>query len=93
MHSVKPFSKAITGALKPIYNQIKKYEPGLNSNYNNIYRHKSILNEESENPCQASFLNLLIEVHDRKFASEFFGELDIFPFYINPMPYLDSNSK
>ena len=36
-------------------------------------------------------LVLSIEFHDTKFTTELFDKKDAFPFYINSMPYLDSN--
>ena len=45
---------------------------------------------ENEGPCKASFLDLSVEVHDRKFTTNLFDK-DAFPFYINCMHCLGSN--
>lgn len=42
-------------------------------------------------PCRASFLDLSVEVNNRKFTTNLFNEKDVFPIYINCMPYLDSD--
>ena len=40
---------------------------------------------------KASFLDLSVEVNNRRFTTKLFNEKDVFPIYINCMPYLDSN--
>ena len=47
--------------------------------------------KEVENPCKASSLDHTIEVQDKNFTTELFDKRDALPFYINRMPYLDSN--
>ena len=49
------------------------------------------MGKEIEDPCKALFLNLSIEVHDRKFFGKLFNKRDAFPCFINRMPYLDSD--
>ena len=59
--------------------------------YNEIYPGEMELNKENEDPCKASFLNISIEVLYRKFTTELFDKRDAFHFYINCIPYLNSN--
>lgn len=58
-----------------------------------VYPDELILKKENEDPCQASFLDLLIKLQDRKFDQSLFlfCLLYAFPFDINHMRYLDSN--
>lgn len=63
----------------------------FNNNYNGIYPDELKSSKENEGPCGASFLDLSMEVHDRKLTTDLFDKRDFFPFYINPMSYLDSN--
>ena len=63
------------------------------NNHNDVYLNELELKNEDDDPCKATFLNLLVQIHDKKFTTELFNEKDAFPFYINHMPYLDSNIK
>ena len=47
--------------------------------------------KENEDPRKSSILDLLIKFHDRKFTSDLIDERYFFPFYINRLPYMDSN--
>ena len=60
-------------------------------NYNLIYPDELELKNENKDLCKASFLDLTIDVHDRKFTSNLFDKRYAFPFYISRMPNLDSN--
>ena len=66
-----------------------------NNEFENIYKDDYFdvweLGKEIEDPCKALFLNLSIEVHDRKFFGKLFNKRDAFPYFINRMPYLDSD--
>ena len=55
-----------------------------------IYKDDEI-KKENEDPCKASFLDLSIKFHDRKFTTKLFDKRDVFPFYINCMMVLNSN--
>ena len=62
------------------------------NNYNYIYPY--LLNPEKVNKdlCKSSFfLDFSIEVYYWKFITKTFDEEDVFPLYINSVPYLDSN--
>ena len=59
------------------------------SNYNDIYPDELGLKQENENLYKFLFLDLSIEVHDKKFTTNFFGKRDAFLFHINRIPYLD----
>ena len=62
------------------------------NNYNDIYCDELELKREDKDPCKVSFLDLPIEPHNIKFTTELFDKRNVFPFYINRMPYLDSNT-
>ena len=47
--------------------------------------------KENEDPRKSSILDLLMKFHDRKFTSDLTDERYFFPFYINRVPYMDSN--
>ena len=68
-----------------------KLEEDLYIKFNNIYPNKLQLKKENEDSYKASFLDLSIEIHNRKLTTNLFVNRDAFPFYINSMPYLDSN--
>ena len=55
------------------------------SNYNGIY--------PDENLYKFSFLGLSIEVHNKKFTTNFFDKRDAFLFHINRIPYLTSRNN
>ena len=62
------------------------------NNCKNIYPNELEFKKESEDPwCISSFLNHLMEVHDRKFTAKLFDQRNTLPIYINHMPYLDRN--
>ena len=65
----------------------------IKNHYNNIYPDELELKKENKDPWKASFLDFSVDVRDRKFTTELIDEKDAFPFYINYMPYLDSNIK
>ena len=68
-----------------------KPEEDLYIKFNNIYPNKLKLKKENEDSYKASFLDLSIEIHNRKLTTNLFVNRNAFPFYINSMPYLDSN--
>ena len=45
-----------------------------------IYLDELIIKEEDEDPCQALLLDLLMEVHDRKFTTELVDKRNALPF-------------
>ena len=57
----------------------------LENYYTNIYSDELELKKKNKDPCRASFLDLSIEVSDRKIAANLFGKRNAFPFilYIN----------
>ena len=57
----------------------------------NIYLDELELKKENEDICVTSFLDLSIEVRDWKFTNELLDKSDVFLFFINGMPRLDSN--
>ena len=57
----------------------------------NIYLDELELKKENEDICVTSFLDLSIEVRDWKFTNELLDKRDVFLFFINGMPRLDSN--
>ena len=57
----------------------------------NIYLDELELKKENEDTCVTSFLDLSIEVRDWKFTNELLDKRDVFLFFINGMPRLDSN--
>ena len=69
----------------------KEFGNQLNDIYIYIYPDKLKLTKVNEDSCKASFLDLSIEFHDRKVATELFNERYVFSFYISCMPYFDSN--
>ena len=61
-------------------------------NYKEIYPEELALKKENLNPYKASFLDVSIQVQSNKtFSIKLFDKRDAFPFYINRMPYIDSN--
>ena len=67
------------------------YNDKYEKNDRNTYTDKMELKKENEDPCKTSFLEIYIEVRDRKFTSELLDESDFFLFYVNRLSYLDSN--
>ena len=63
----------------------------LGNNYNDIYPHNLKLKKKNEDPCKVSFLELSVEVHDRKYSTKLPDKRVVIPCYSNRMPYLDSN--
>ena len=68
------------------------------NNWRGIYPDELILKKENEDPSQASILDLLIKLHDRKFTTELLDKslylsfpFYVFPFYMYCIRYLDSN--
>ena len=61
------------------------------NSYNDTYPDEPKMKKDDEDPCKAPFLDFSIEVHDRKSITKLFNTRDAFPFYINHMPYLDSD--
>ena len=51
------------------------------------------LKKKNEDHCKVSFLNVSIEVLNRKFTTELLDKRDAFHFYINYMPYLDNKMQ
>ena len=62
-----------------------------NNHIKNIYLDELELKKENEDTCVTSFLDLSIEVRDWKFTNELLDKRDVFLFFINGMPRLDSN--
>ena len=62
-----------------------------NNHIKNIYLDELELKKENEDICVTSFLDLSIEVRDWKFTNELLDKRDVFLFFINGMPRLDSN--
>ena len=61
------------------------------NNYDNVYFDELELKNENKDPCKVSFLDLSIELHDKKFTADLFDKRDAFPIYINRIPWLDNN--
>ena len=61
------------------------------NNCNDIYSDELKLKKKNEDPCKVSFVELSTEVCDKQYTTELFDKRDLFPFYINRMPYLDKN--
>ena len=62
-----------------------------NNHIKNIYLDELELKKKNEDTCVTSFLDLSIEVRDWKFTNELLDKRDVFLFFINGMPRLDSN--
>ena len=62
-----------------------------NNHIKNICLDELELKKENEDICVTSFLDLSIEVRDWKFTNELLDKRDVFLFFINGMPRLDSN--
>ena len=62
-----------------------------NNHIKNIYLDELELKKENEDICVTLFLDLSIEVRDWKFTNELLDKSDVFLFFINGMPRLDSN--
>ena len=50
------------------------------NNFNDIYSDELELKKEDEGPCETLFLDLSIEVHDRKLTTDLFDKRNVFPF-------------
>ena len=61
------------------------------NNFNDIYLDELELKKEDGESCNTSFLDLPLEVHDRKFTTDLFDKRNAFPFLISCTSYLDSN--
>lgn len=59
--------------------------------YNDINPDVLKMKKENEDPCKSSFMDLSTKVHDRKFTTKLSVKTDAYLFYINCMPYLNSN--
>ena len=60
-------------------------------NCKQIYPEELELKKENIGHHEASFLDLSIKIANKKFTTKLFDKRDSFPFYINRMPFLDSN--
>ena len=63
------------------------------NNYNDIYPNELKLKKKNDGHCKALFLDLSIEVHNKKFTTNLFDKIGTFFFYIDSIPYLKSNIK
>ena len=54
----------------------------IGNNWKKIYPRELILNKENENEEEASFLDLVITVEDRKFITRIYDKRDAFPFLV-----------
>jgi len=61
------------------------------NNFKQIYPEELELKKKNVDPHEASFLDLKIKINNRSFSTKLFDKRDSFPFYINRMPFLDSN--
>ena len=59
--------------------------------FSDIYPMEVELTKENSTNSSATFLDLSIEINERKFSTHIYDKRDSFPFYITRMPYKDSN--
>ena len=76
---------------KVIYDLCIFTKEKFENNCNDIYSDELKLKKKNEDPCKVSFVDLSTEVCDKQYTTELFDKRDLFPFYINRMPYLDEN--
>ena len=63
----------------------------IGRNWKKIYPPELILNKENKEDNEASFLDLAINVEDKKFVTKIYDKRDAFPFEIVSLPDLRGN--
>jgi len=60
-------------------------------NFKDIYPEELDLKKENANNTEASFLDISITIDNKRFSTKLYDKRDSFPFYINRVPFLESN--